>query len=110
MPLSANLSAAPATAAMSLLAMTALLRPLAGGVVNNFGEGVREGEKEGTVLKENNTINVDKPGKSSRDTLSLHKVSSSLFIKAGPWFTRFTLPFRYLAVRPDQIRKSTPPA
>ena len=57
MPLSANLSAA---AAMSLLAMTALLRP-AGGVVNNFGEG----EKEGAVLKENNTINVDKPGESS---------------------------------------------
>ena len=109
MPLSANLSVA--TVAMSLLAMTALLRP-ADGVVNNFGEGVRvgEGEKEGTVLKENNTINVDKPGKCSRDTLSLHKVSSSLFIKAGPWFTRFTLPFRYLAVRPDQIRKSTPPA
>ena len=62
MPLSANLSAAPATAAMSLLAMTALLRPLAGGVVNNFGEAEKVGA---IVLKENNTINVDKPGESS---------------------------------------------
>ena len=65
MPLSANLSAA---AAMSLLAMTALLLRPAGGVVNNFGEG----EQEGTVLKENNTINVDKPGESSVRLARLH--------------------------------------
>ena len=76
MPLSANLSAA---AAMSLLAMTALLRP-AGGVVNNFGEGVRvgEGEQEGTVLKENNTINVDKPGESSRQSELPDSIQSPL--------------------------------
>lgn len=70
MPLSANLSAA---AAMSLLAMTALLRP-AGGVVNNFGEG----EQEGTVLKENNTINVDKPGESSRQSELPDSIQSPL--------------------------------
>ena len=58
---------------MSLLAMTALLRP-AGGVVNNFGEG----EQEGTVLKENNTINVDKPGESSRQSELPDSIQSPL--------------------------------
>ena len=71
MPLSANLSAA---AAMSLLAVTALLLRPAGGVVNNFGEG----EQEGTVLKENNTINVDKPGESSRQSELPDSIQSPL--------------------------------